>query len=99
MKNLFIAASVACIIGMFICHGKTGDSSLQLALRYIIDGILVVLWLKVALRYRLLVVKEKNLKKNVGPIMEKEDQLCREIDSLLSSAYDVIGRNPDVFGR
>lgn len=99
MKNCFIAASVTCLIGVCICHWKTGDAPLQLAMRYIIDGILAVLWLKVAIRYRVLAVKEKALKNTIGPIQEKEDRLCREIDALLASSFSTICKNPEVFGR
>lgn len=99
MKNFFIAASAVGLIGVCVCHFKTGDTSLQLAMRYLIDAIIAVLWLKVALRYRFIVVKEKVLKKTVCPIQDNEDRLCREIDALLSSSLGLISKNREIFGK
>lgn len=99
MKNLFLGVTIAFLIGIGICHGKTGDTFLQLALRYLIDGILVVVWLNVAFSYRMLSKREKSLREAIRPIQIKEDRLCREMDSLMAAAIGVIDGNPEIFKR
>ncbi len=99
MKNLFLGVTIACLIGIGICHGKTGDTFLQLALRYLIDAILVVVWLNVAFSYRMLSKREKSLREAIRPIQIKEDRLCREMDTLMAAATGVIDGNPEIFKR
>lgn len=94
-----LGVTIACLIGIGICHGKTGDTFLQLALRYLIDAILVVVWLNVAFSYRMLSKREKSLREAIRPIQIKEDRLCREMDALMAAAIGVIDGNPEIFKR